>query len=388
MTNFLVKHFVTHDLSSPKARRQVGRLGGLVGMFLNLVLFAAKFTAGSLTGSIAVTADAFNNLSDAGSSVVTLVGFKMAGAPADPEHPFGHGRIEYIAGLIVSLIIIMMGFELLKGSAEKIFRPEAVSFSWLSFGILLLSIAVKGWMGLFNRRLGKMIGSAAMQATAMDSLSDAAATSAVLIGTVIAAATGVVLDGYLGVVVALFIMYTGFSTANDTLKPLLGKAPEKEFVDDIQKTVLAHEQIVGIHDLIVHDYGPGRCMVSLHAEVPSDSDILEMHDLIDMAEHELHETFHCDAVIHMDPIVTNDAVTNRMHDEVVSLVKGIDPALSIHDFRMVQGPTHTNLIFDVVMPFGFKMTEKELVQAISDRVREMEDHVYYAVVNVDRSYIS
>ncbi len=388
MTNFLVKHFVTHDLSSPKARRQVGRLGGLVGMFLNLVLFAAKFTAGSLTGSIAVTADAFNNLSDAGSSVVTLVGFKMAGAPADPEHPFGHGRIEYIAGLIVSLIIIMMGFELLKGSAEKIFRPEAVSFSWLSFGILLLSIAVKGWMGLFNRRLGKMIGSAAMQATAMDSLSDAAATSAVLIGTVIAAATGVVLDGYLGVVVALFIMYTGFSTANDTLKPLLGKAPDKELVGQIERTVLAHEQIVGIHDLIVHDYGPGRCMVSLHAEVPSDSDILEMHDLIDMAEHELHETFHCDAVIHMDPIVTNDAVTNRMHDEVVSLVKGIDPALSIHDFRMVQGPTHTNLIFDVVMPFGFKMTEKELVQAISDRVREMEDHVYYAVVNVDRSYIS
>ncbi len=388
MTNFLVKHFVTQDLSSPKARRQVGRLGGLVGMFLNLILFAAKFTAGSLTGSIAVTADAFNNLSDAGSSVVTLVGFKMAGAPADPEHPFGHGRIEYIAGLIVSLIIIMMGFELLKGSAEKIFRPEAVSFSWLSFGILLLSIAVKGWMGLFNRRLGKMIGSAAMQATAMDSLSDAAATSAVLIGTVVAAATGVVLDGYLGVVVALFIMYTGFSTANDTLKPLLGKAPDKELVDQIERTVLAHEQIVGIHDLIVHDYGPGRCMVSLHAEVPSDSDILEMHDLIDMAEHELHETFHCDAVIHMDPIVTNDAVTNRMHDEVVSLVKGIDPALSIHDFRMVQGPTHTNLIFDVVMPFGFKMTEKELVQAISDRVREMEDHVYYAVVNVDRSYIS
>lgn len=388
MTNFLVKHFVTQDLSSPKARRQVGRLGGLVGMFLNLVLFAAKFTAGSLTGSIAVTADAFNNLSDAGSSVVTLVGFKMAGAPADPEHPFGHGRIEYIAGLIVSLIIIMMGFELLKGSAEKIFRPEAVSFSWLSFGILLLSIAVKGWMGLFNRRLGKMIGSAAMQATAMDSLSDAAATSAVLIGTVIAAATGVVMDGYLGVVVALFIMYTGFSTANDTLKPLLGKAPDKELVGQIERTVLAHEQIVGIHDLIVHDYGPGRCMVSLHAEVPSDSDILEMHDLIDMAEHELHETFHCDAVIHMDPIVTNDAVTNRMHDEVVSLVKGIDPALSIHDFRMVQGPTHTNLIFDVVMPFGFKMTEKELVQAISDRVREMEDHVYYAVINIDRSYIS
>lgn len=388
MTNFLVKHFVTQDLSSPKARRQVGRLGGLVGMFLNLILFAAKFTAGSLTGSIAVTADAFNNLSDAGSSVVTLVGFKMAGAPADPEHPFGHGRIEYIAGLIVSLIIIMMGFELLKGSVEKIFRPEAVSFSWLSFGILLLSIAVKGWMGLFNRRLGKMIGSAAMQATAMDSLSDAAATSAVLIGTVVAVATGVVLDGYLGVVVALFIMYTGFSTANDTLKPLLGKAPDKELVGQIERTVLAHEQIVGIHDLIVHDYGPGRCMVSLHAEVPSDSDILEMHDLIDMAEHELHETFHCDAVIHMDPIVTNDAVTNRMHDEVVSLVKGIDPALSIHDFRMVQGPTHTNLIFDVVMPFGFKMTEKELVQAISDRVREMEDHVYYAVVNVDRSYIS
>lgn len=387
MTDFLVRHFVKHDLKSPKGRRQVGQLGGITGIFLNLILFAAKFAAGSLTGSIAVTADAFNNLSDAGSSVVTLVGFKMAGAPADPEHPFGHGRIEYIAGLIVSLIIIMMGFELLKGSAEKIFQPEIVSFSWLSIGILLLSIAVKGWMCLFNRKLGKLIDSAAMQATAMDSLSDVAATSAVLIGTVIAAATGVVLDGYLGVVVALFIMYTGFSTANDTLKPLLGKAPDQEFVDNIQKTVLAHDQIVGIHDLIVHDYGPGRCMVSLHAEVPSDSDILEMHDLIDMAEHELHEKFHCDAVIHMDPIVTNDAVTNRMHDAVVAIVKGIDPALSIHDFRMVQGPTHTNLIFDVVMPFKFKMTEKELAEAISTQVRRMEDHVYYAVINIDRSYI-
>lgn len=243
-------------------------------------------------------------------------------------------------------------------------------------------------MCLFNRKLGRMIGSTAMQATAMDSLSDVAATTAVLLGTVITATTGVLLDGYLGVLVALFIMYTGFSTANDTLKPLLGKAPDQDFVDEIQQTVLAHEQIVGIHDLIVHDYGPGRCMVSLHAEVPSDSDILEMHDLIDMAEHELHEKFNCEAVIHMDPIVTNDAVTNRMHDAVVSLVKDIDPALSIHDFRMVQGPTHTNLIFDVVMPFRFKMTEKELVQAISTQVRQMEDHVYYAVVNVDRSYVS
>ena len=364
MTDFLVRHFVKQDLKSQKGRQQVGQLGGIAGIFLNLLLFAAKFTAGSLTGSIAITADAFNNLSDAGSSIVTLVGFKMAGAPADPEHPFGHGRIEYIAGLIVSLIIIMMGFELFKGSAEKIFQPEAVSFSWLSIGILLLSIAVKGWMCLFNRKLGRMIGSTAMQATAMDSLSDVAATTAVLLGTAITAATGVLLDGYLGVLVALFIMYTGFSTANDTLKPLLGKAPDQDFVEEIQQTVLAHEQIVGIHDLIVHDYGPGRCMVSLHAEVPSDSDILEMHDLIDMAEHELHEKFNCEAVIHMDPIVTNDAVTNRMHDAVVSLVKGIDPALSIHDFRMVQGPTHTNLIFDVVMPFRFKMTEKELILSL------------------------
>ena len=388
MTDFLVRHFVKQDLKSQKGRQQVGQLGGIAGIFLNLLLFAAKFTAGSLTGSIAITADAFNNLSDAGSSIVTLGGFKMAGAPADPEHPFGHGRIEYIAGLIVSLIIIMMGFELFKGSAEKIFQPEAVSFSWLSIGILLLSIAVKGWMCLFNRKLGRMIGSTAMQATAMDSLSDVAATTAVLLGTAITAATGVLLDGYLGVLVALFIMYTGFSTANDTLKPLLGKAPDQDFVEEIQQTVLAHEQIVGIHDLIVHDYGPGRCMVSLHAEVPSDSDILEMHDLIDMAEHELHEKFNCEAVIHMDPIVTNDAVTNRMHDAVVWLVKGIDPALSIHDFRMVQGPTHTNLIFDVVMPFRFKMTEKELIQAISTQVRQMEDHVYYAVVNVDRSYVS
>ena len=387
MTEFLVKRFVKQDLKSQKGRQKVGMLGGITGIFLNLVLFAAKFVAGSLTGSIAVTADAFNNLSDAGSSIVTLVGFKLAGAPADPEHPFGHGRIEYIAGLIVSLIIIMMGFELLKTSVEKIFVPELVAFSWLSVGILLLSIAVKGWMCLFNRKLGKMIDSATMQATAMDSLSDVVATTAVLAGTLIASATGLMLDGYLGVVVALFIMYTGFNTASDTLKPLLGKAPEKEFVQEIENTVLSHEQIVGIHDLIVHDYGPGRSMISLHAEVPSDGDILEMHDLIDMIEHQLHEKFDCEAVIHMDPIVTNDEVTNRMHEEVVSLVKRIDPALSIHDFRMVQGPTHTNLIFDVVMPFKFPLTEKELVQKISDQVHQMEGHVYYAVVNVDRSYV-
>lgn len=387
MTDFLVKCFVKQDLRSAKGRQRVGMLGGVTGILLNLLLFAAKFLAGTLTASIAVTADAFNNLSDAGSSIITLVGFKMAGAPADPEHPFGHGRIEYISGLIVSLIIVMMGFELLKGSVEKIFAPEAVAFSALSVAILVLSILIKGWMCVFNRRLGKLIGSSAMQATAMDSLSDVAATSAVLIGTLVGALSGLMLDGYLGVVVALFIMYTGFSTANDTLRPLLGKAPDKDFVHEIQSTVLSHEEIVGTHDLIVHDYGPGRCMISLHAEVPCDCDILQMHDVIDMIEHQLHERFNCEAVIHMDPIVTDDEVTNRMHARTVELLHRIDPALSLHDFRMVQGPTHTNLIFDVVAPFKFKLSDRELIDTVQREVQGLEGHTYYAVVNVDKSYI-
>lgn len=387
MINFLVKHFIKADPNTPKGRQRVGMLSGFTGIFLNLVLFAAKFLAGTLTASIAITADAFNNLSDAGSSIITLVGFKMAGAPADTEHPFGHGRIEYISGLIVSLIIIMMGFELLKSSIEKIITPEAVAFHMLSVIILVVSICVKGWMCLFNRKLGGLIGSAAMQATAMDSLSDVAATSAVLIGTLIGAGTGWALDGYLGVVVALFIMYTGFSTAGDTLRPLLGKVPDREFVEEIYQTVMAYDDVVGVHDLVVHDYGPGRCMISLHAEVPCDADILKMHDIIDMIEHSLHEKFQCNAVIHMDPIVTDDEVTNKMHRRVVALVQQIDKSLSVHDFRMVQGPTHTNLIFDVVIPFNFKMKDNEVVEAIQRGVQEMEGHTYYAVVNVDKSYV-
>ena len=257
----------------------------------------------------------------------------------------------------------------------------------LSVIILIVSICVKGWMCLFNRKLGGLIGSAAMQATAMDSLSDVAATSAVLIGTLVGAGTGWALDGYLGVVVALFIMYTGFSTAGDTLRPLLGKAPDREFVEEIYQTVMAYDDVVGVHDLVVHDYGPGRCMISLHAEVPCDADILKMHDIIDMIEHSLHEKFQCNAVIHMDPIVTDDEVTNKMHRRVIALVQQIDKSLSVHDFRMVQGPTHTNLIFDVVIPFNFRLKDSEVVEAIQRGVQEMEGHTYYAVVNVDKSYV-
>lgn len=388
MTDFLVHRFIKDwdQTTDPTVRRRYGVFSGCVGIFLNICLCAAKFLAGFLTSSIAIMADAFNNLSDAGSSIVTIVGFKMAGQKPDSDHPFGHGRTEYLAGLVVSMAVILAGFELGKASVEKILSPTPVGFSTLSCAILACSIAVKLWMFFFNRRLGRRISSAALQATAADSLSDVTATSAVLIGTLIGHYANLQIDGWMGAAVALFIIYSGFGAARDTLNPLLGQKPDPELVKNIADTVLAHKEIVGIHDLIVHDYGPGRCMISLHAEVPCDSDIMHMHDVIDDIERELQARYCAAAVIHMDPIATDDELTLTKRAEIAALVKLIDPSVSIHDFRMTAGPVHTNLIFDVVVPHNFRLSDEQVAQAIHDAVAAMEGGKYYAVVQVDKAF--
>lgn len=374
------------DTKDPATRQAYGVLCGAVGIFLNLCLFAGKFFAGLASHSIAITADAFNNLSDAGSSIITLIGFKMAGQKPDPGHPFGHGRIEYVSGLLVSVIILLMGLELLKTSASKVLHPEELAFSPLILVILAVSICVKAYMFLYNRRLGRKLDSAAMLATATDSFSDSLATAVVLVSTLTVHFTGLAIDGWCGILVGLFICYSGFCAARDTINPLLGQAPDKEFVQEINDIVMAHSRILGIHDLIVHNYGPGRTLISLHAEVPADGNILELHDLIDTIEHELRDALNCHAVIHMDPVCVGDEETIRLKELVKGYLAEIDENISMHDFRIVTGPTHTNLIFDVVVPYSFPMPDKELADTIDRRVR-LDNPNFYTVIEVDQAMV-
>ena len=365
MIEFLARVFIRgRESLSPSALRQAyGQLCGAVGIGLNLLLFAVKFFAGSVSGSIAITADAFNNLSDAGSSLVTLLGFRLAGRKPDPEHPFGHGRMEYISGLVVSGLILLMGVELGKSSLEKILHPEEVTSSVLVLAILAISIGVKLYMFYYNRAVGKKIHSTAMGATAMDSLSDAVSTAAVLVATLVGQFTGLMIDGWVGLLVALFILYSAYKSAQDTLS-----------------------EVQNVHDLIVHDYGPGRVIISLHAEVSASGNLLELHDVIDNIEHRLQKELGCVAVIHMDPIVTDDPETQRLRMAVAEKVKTIDPQLTIHDFRIVPGPTHTNLIFDTVVPYGVKLDRVQVQKRIGELVRELGEQ-YFAVVQIDNSYV-
>ena len=366
-------------------RKGYGILCGAVGIGLNILLFAGKFFAGTIAGSIAITADAFNNLSDAGSSFVTLLGFQLAGQKPDSDHPFGHGRIEYLSGLAVSMLIILMGFELAKSSLDKILHPAPVDSSWLVIAILCVSICVKLYMAFYNRSLGKKLNAPAMLATAADSLSDSIATTAVLIATLVGRFSGLMIDGWCGILVAAFILWSGFNAAKDTVNPLLGTPPTHEFVEQIKELVMAHPAIIGIHDLIVHDYGPGRVMISLHAEVSASGNVLDLHDEIDNVESELREKLGCEAVIHMDPIVTDDGITEETRERVAALVHCIDDAINIHDFRMVAGPSHTNVIFDAVVPYGFRLTDSEVEEKIKTAVRTLDGN-YFAVVKVERSY--
>lgn len=385
MVSLLIHIFIKdyRNTDSPEVRQQYGILSGAVGILFNIILFGTKFLAGLISHSIAITADAFNNLSDAGSSIITLVGFKMAGEKPDPHHPFGHGRIEYISGFLVSIIILLMAIELLRSSIGKILHPSDIDFSPLIVGILVLSILVKLYMFYYNRTMSRKIQSAAMAATALDSISDTLATSVVLLSTLIAHFTGLKIDGWCGTAVGLFILFAGFNAAKDTIGPLLGQAPDPEFVKSIRDLVMSYDEVLGVHDLIVHDYGPGRLMVSLHAEVPAKGDILHLHDTIDNIEKRLRRELSCEAVIHMDPILNDDEETNTLKSAVMDIVKTIDQSLTIHDFRIVKGPTHTNLIFDVVEPYQVSFLPEDLEAIIQQKVQELDPR-YFTVVQVDR----
>ena len=370
----------------PAVRQRYGVLAGGAGIVLNLLLFAGKLAAGLLTGAISVTADAFNNLSDAATSVVTLLGFRLAGQKADAEHPFGHGRIEYLAGLIVSLAILVVGVELGKSSIEKILHPEDTRLTALTAGILIASILVKLWMGWFNGALSKRIRSEALRAAAADSRSDAVATAAVLLGLALSALLRVPLDGWVGVLVALFVVKTGFISAKDTLNPLLGQPPDPEEVRAIEELILSFPPIRGIHDLVVHDYGPGRRMLSVHAEVPAGCDVMEVHDVIDHAERELKRRFGMEAVIHMDPVQTDDPKVERLLHLTEALAGEIDPSITVHDFRITDGPRATNLIFDLVLPYDVPLSADEVKERLAAGL-SAADPRYHAVIDVDRSYV-
>ena len=387
MTDLLPRLFIRdHEKTSdPKVRAAYGTLSGIVGIVVNLLLFAGKFVAGTVSHSIAVTADAFNNLSDAGSSIVSLVSFRIAAKPADRDHPFGHARIEYIASMIVSFLILLVGFEIISSSVQKIVSREfTLVFSILTLVILSVSVAAKLWLALFNYRLGKKIGSDVMRATAVDALSDTISTFAVLVATLIFRFTGVDIDAWIGIAVALFIFWAGIRILLETKNSLLGEAPVKEVTDAIDRIVSGYPAILGIHDMMIHSYGPGHTFASFHAEVDGAEDVYETHDVIDEVERRISEELSIVCTIHMDPINTDDTLTTELREETAELVREIDPRITIHDFRIVPGVTHTNLIFDVAVPFENKMTVSEIKEAVSQKVRERHPN-YYAVVTVDRS---
>lgn len=388
MITFLASLFIkdSKNYKEPSVRQAYGVLSGAVGIGLNILLFFGKWLAGTISGSIAIIADAFNNLSDAGSSIITLIGFRLSGQEPDPEHPFGHGRMEYISGLLVSVAILVMGFELIGSSIGKLRSPEPIESSALVFGILIASILVKLYMFFYNHSLSKKIESAAMKATSVDSLSDTVATTLVLIATLISKYTGLLLDGWFGILVGLFILYTGGSTLKETIDLLLGQPPKQEFIDGVKEIVLGHSMVHGVHDLIVHDYGPGRVMISLHAEVDVNGDIQDIHEQIDHIEHELQEKLHCSATIHMDPIVTDDKEVLAMKAKVEEMVHFLDESFSMHDFRMVRGSTRTNLIFDVEVPRKTSYTDNEIVNWLKERIHELPGSKYFAVIQIDHEY--
>lgn len=387
MIQLIIRTFIKNykDVENHHVRESYGKLAGVVGIISNIILFIIKFTVGILFKSISVTADAVNNLSDAGSSIITLIGFKLSGKPADAKHPYGHARMEYITGLAVSFIIILLGVQLIQTSFDKVLHPEESVFSYLTITVLIISILMKLWQGMFNKKVGKTIHSTALEATAADSINDVVATSAVLLSTIIAKWTGVNLDGYMGILVAVFILVSGVKMIGETINPLLGMAPDQEMVDQIYKKIMSYDTVLGIHDLVVHNYGPQRCFASVHVEVPASQDILISHDIIDNIERDFARDMDIHLVVHLDPIVTDDETTNLLKAQVKHIVKDISPDLSIHDFRAVVGVSHTNLIFDVCVPFSVKMSDAEITGLISQKVKEINP-TYYTVIVVDRSY--
>ena len=386
MIEFLIRRFVPdwQQVQRTDVRERYGTLAAAVGILSNIFLCIIKGLIGLFSGSIAVTADAVNNLSDAGSSVITLLAFKIAGKPADEEHPYGHARMEYISGMAVSFIIILLGLELMGSSFEKILHPEEVGVSALTYLVLIVSIAVKLWQGMFNRSLGKRISSEVLQATAADSLNDVFSTGAVLLSTLVYQFTAIPIDGWVGMLVAIFITVSGVKLIMETGSPLLGQAPDPQMVQELEEKITAYDGVIGIHDLQVHNYGPGRVFATVHAEVPANRDILVSHDIIDNIEREVGHEMNLNLVIHMDPVVTDDERLNQLHAQVQQIVAGIDSNLSMHDFRAVFGPTHTNLVFDVVVPPGFSLSDSELSRRIEQQVQTLGS--YFCVITVDHNY--
>lgn len=385
MIRILAKLFIHGDINSPEVRRKYGVLCGGVGIALNVLLFALKLFVGTVTGSVAVTADAFNNISDAGSSAVTMIGFRLAGKKPDPDHPFGHGRIEYISGLVVAMLIFVMAFELYASAFEAITDPKETVLGPVAVAILIISVAVKLYMFFYNRAVGKKINSASMCATATDSVGDAIATSAVLLSLAVSHFTSWKIDGYVGMLVATFILYAGYRAAKETIEPLLGTRPEKELVNELEALVLSHPPITGVHDLILHDYGPGRRFLSLHAEVPMDEDILFIHDVVDNVEIEIFERYGIETVIHMDPINTADPRLNGIKHQVNEVLTQFGSSLKAHDFRLVPGNTHTNIVFDIVVPADCATDPEAIKLAVSTAIAA-SDPLYRCVIRIDRDY--
>lgn len=388
MTNLLLKIFIKdyQNTSDFRVRQAYGKLAGMVGIATNLVLFAFKAAVGLLFHSIAVLADAFNNLSDSASSIVTLVGFKLSGKPADEKHPYGHARMEYLSGLIVSFIILILGVQLAQSSFEKIISPEKAEFSVITVAVLAVSILLKLWQGSFYKKMGRKIESTTLEATAADSLNDVIATAAILAGVIITKVTGFNLDGYMGLVVAAFIVITGIKLIVATSNPLLGLAPTQELVNEIYEKIMGYEGIIGLHDLNVHNYGPSRCFASVHCEVPASQDIMISHDIIDNIERDFLKDMNIHMVIHLDPVDTDDERTNELKEKVRKQLQDISPELSMHDFRVVWGATHSNLIFDVLVPFDFKLGDDTLAALVEQKIKGLNSS-YNAVITVDHSYV-
>lgn len=388
MTNFLIRKCIKNadNTADPRVRTAFGKLSGTVGIAVNVLLFFAKLIAGILSGSVSVTADAVNNLADASSAIVSLLGFKMAAKPADPEHPYGHARYEYLAGLAVAVLILVIGTELLKSAVDKLLHPEAVVFSWVTAGILLLSILAKLWLALFNKRIGKLIGSQTLLAAAADSRNDVISTAAVLVSLFVAHFTSFDPDGIIGLLVALFILYSGVGLVRETIDPLLGRAPDPQTVRAIEEKILTYPGVLGIHDLILHDYGPGRQFASIHVEMAAEGDVLANHDMIDNIERDfLKQGLHL--LVHFDPVVTADTAVGELREWLSDEVRKIRPGLSIHDLRTVPGPTHTNVIFDLLLPHEYAAEESAVKQRIRTLVAERyPDH--FCVITVDHDFTS
>lgn len=389
MTDYIIRTFIKdyYNVKDSGVRQTYGTVSSIVGIAVNVFLSLSKIVVGTIFNSISVMADGVNNLSDAGSNIISLIGFKISGKPADKDHPFGHARIEYLTGLVLGIVILLVGIELLKSSFNKVLNPEKTIYSLAMIIVLFISVAGKLWLSRFYFNIGVKINSATIKAASMDSRNDVFATSAVLASALISLVSGFEIDGYMGIIVALFILYSGIGILKDILNPLLGEMPDVELISMLEKKILSYEGILNIHDLVVHNYGPNRYFATVHAEVDAKEDILKSHDLIDNIERDISKECDVNLVIHLDPIITNDPEINKLRCSTGKIVRAIDEKLTMHDFRVVKGETHTNLIFDVLVPVDYDMQPSELVKTIERAVKK-ENESYFAVVTIDKNYVS